>query len=110
MEPAEFLFQGTGCLRMVHFGEKDEAGSRQCVQGCPKDPPGQEVPVSKTDIRVNEEDIQIPMKLEMLKAVVQQQPVDTKLMQGFLTGGKSVLADHDGRALEGFAHHVRLVP
>jgi len=68
---------------------------RSC-RGAPAECPWQEVPVSKTDVRVNEEDIQISVKLDMLKAVVQQQSIDMELTESLLTRRKSIFVDHDG--------------
>jgi hypothetical protein len=58
-------------VEILDFGEKEEIGPAEMREGFSQDPPRQKLMVSKTDMGVNEQDIEIPMEWKMLISIVQ---------------------------------------
>jgi hypothetical protein len=65
--------------------------------------------ISKTDLGIDEEDIQISMELKMLIAIIQEHPSNIEPLKSQLPVGKSILSDKDGNSLEGLGHLKRLI-
>jgi hypothetical protein len=67
----ELLLQALACLAILHLREEEEMGPSKVSQRFPQDPSWQEVMIFKTEKGVDKDDVQIPMELKMLIAIVQ---------------------------------------
>jgi hypothetical protein len=66
--------------------------------------------VSKTDVRVDEQDVEVSMEGKMLKAIVQQQPFHSKSLKSDPTICKSIFPDEDRHPLTDLSHQKGFVP
>jgi hypothetical protein len=65
--------------------------------------------VSKTDMGVDQEDVDVSMNRKVLVAIVQQQPLDTESLKSNLSIYKSIFSDQDGDALASLSHQKGFV-
>ena len=110
MDVADLFFQRSRGLRIVYFGEKKKIGSAKMRQGFPQNSSWQKRLVSETNVRVDEQDIEVPVEGEMLVAIVQQQPFRAKLLKSDSTIGKPIFPDEDRDPLANLSHQKGFIP
>ncbi len=66
--------------------------------------------VSKTDLRIDEQYIQVSMELKMLIAIVQEYPSHAEVLKSQLPIGESVLSNEDRSPPQGIGHEKGFIP
>ena len=109
MNFTEAGFQGISGLKGFHFRQDKEIGPQEVIKGFSQDTPREQVTVTKPDRRIDEDDVQVPVKPEVLKPVVQEEPPDAKLVKRESSRGGTVRSDKDGGLFQSFCHQERFV-
>jgi hypothetical protein len=91
-------------FRGFYFCENEKVGSAEMVQGLPEDASREKMMISKAERGVNQEDVKISVKFDMLEPIIQNKSTDPKSLQSVLTVSESILSDENGNTLQGLCH------
>ena len=84
-------------------------GSAKMSEGFSQDASWQKMIIAKTDLRIDEQDIQISMELKILITIIEEESANMELLKRHLSIYESIFADKNGNSLKGFGHKKRLV-
>jgi hypothetical protein len=110
MDLMKLCFENLTCLWVLDLGQKKKVGPPKLGERFSQDAPRKEMLIPKADPRVDEENVQIAMEGEMLKAIVQKKPLNLESLKGDLRADKSIFADEDGNSFQGLSQEVGFVP
>ena len=88
---------------LVYFGQQTSMGSIQMGQGFSQSAARQQITIAKYIQRINQNNIQIPHKLPMLVAIIQNDNLRLQLSNGIFAGNRSVPPDYDRHARQIFS-------
>ncbi len=102
-------FNRLTALRRFYLRENEEVCSAEMVQGLPENASRQKMMISEADGGVNQKDVKIPVKLNMLKPVIQNKSADPEPLKSVLTVSEAIFSNENGNTLQGLRHEVRLI-
>jgi hypothetical protein len=86
-------------FRGFNFCQHEKVGSAKMVQGFPEDASGQKMMISKAERGVDQNDIEISVKLDVLEPVIQKKSTDPESLKSVLPVSESVLSDENRNTL-----------
>ena len=94
---------------LVNLGNDKDVGPRKMLQRFAQDASRQDVAISKGIGSIDEDDVDVAIKLPVLEAVVEDENLSIEFFNGHAAAYSSVPTDENGNAHEASGHETRFI-
>jgi hypothetical protein len=101
---SELSFNRLTGFKGFYFCENEKMRSAEMIQGFPENASREKMMISKAERGVNQNDVKISVKCNMLKPIIQDESADREPLQSVLAVPESILSDENRNPPQGLCH------